>query len=115
MIGRPRMARSQVGSLFLTCVISSITAPRRFIPTLSLCSCQILIRPLFVIMSLCPVPVGAQTGDALLLAERGVVVEAVSKGSEAENAGAQAGDVILAWSWGTAEGLMSRHLTGPRS
>jgi hypothetical protein len=33
------MARGQAGSLFLTCVISSITAPRRFIPTLSLSIC----------------------------------------------------------------------------
>ena len=33
---RPRMARGRVGSLFLTRMISSITAPRRFIPTLSL-------------------------------------------------------------------------------
>jgi hypothetical protein len=36
---RPRMARGQAGSLYLTCVISSITAPRRFIPTLSLPVC----------------------------------------------------------------------------
>src|SRR6516165_8869890 len=41
------MARGQIGSLFLTCVISSITAPRRFIPTLSLQSCSPTIRGLY--------------------------------------------------------------------
>jgi hypothetical protein len=30
-----RMARGQADSLFLACMISSITAPCRFIPTLS--------------------------------------------------------------------------------
>ena len=33
--GRPRMARGQDGSLRLSCVTLSFTAPRRFIPTLS--------------------------------------------------------------------------------
>jgi hypothetical protein len=37
----------QVGSLFLTCVISSITARSRFIPTPSLHSCSPTLRGLY--------------------------------------------------------------------
>lgn len=57
---------------------------------------------------LCITRLGAQTTARLqsVAAEHGVIVEQVDKGSEAESAGLQVGDVVFAWSRGLAEGLI---------
>ncbi len=46
------------------------------------------------------------TLPAALAAQTGVIVEQVEKGSEAEGAGLRAGDTIVAWSQGTADGQL---------
>src|SRR5213595_1095699 len=69
---------------------SNMTAVDCFSPV------RILLHQLWVPVLLLTLPAlsPAQTQSS----ERGVVVEQVDKGSEAEKAGLQAGDVILAWS-----------------